>query len=713
VVDSPAVNVQPGTDFVRSASAQLQPLLAAIVPADDFPSADEAGGLVFLGRVLDERPDWIDRIGRVLQRVSAASAATFAQDFATLAADRQLAILDSLATDVDYGWFARLVNGGYYADPANGGNAGAASWRMIDWRPEPAGGWPEGAFEEPARPALETPESLADRYDVIVVGAGAGGGVMAAKLAEAGRSVLVVERGGWPTTAELAHDHIRNPRSSWGVAPLSGPENGGNPRVLAAGIDRLLLRPSDGGWSNNAMTVGGGTRVYGAQAWRFGPKDFAMASTYGVPEGSDLADWPFGYAELAPYYRQAEREIGVAGDKTYGAHSGAPFDGYPMPPVPAGPGRAVLATAARELGIATLAVPLLINSVPYLGRPACAQCSMCVGFACPVDAKNGSLNAMLTRAFATGRCRIVVETAVARLSTDAGGHVSGVALVGEHDGRLWRREIRAAEVVLAAGAIETARLLLNSRSDREPHGVGNNRDQVGRRLQGHVYGGAVAVFDDVVEDLVGPGPSIATTDFRHGNRGVIGGGILADEFVTIPPNIYRYLADNGLIPLHGPGAKAGMRRKARRMLRIMGPIQEVTSADSRVRVDPDVRDRFGVPVAVLSGSVHPEDLRGRAFMTQRSVDWLQAAGARKVAPIADNRSPGPSGGQHQAGTCRMGTDPLKSVTDPYGRVWGHDNLRVADGSLHVTNGGVNPVLTIFANAFRIADHMVRGTTGPA
>lgn len=711
MVDSPAVNPQPGTDFVRNVSAQLQPLLAAIVPADDFPSADQAGGVAFLGRVLDERPDWIDRVVRVLGRVNGASNTRFSRPFVALAADRQLAILDSLIEDADYGWFARLVNGGYYADPGNGGNTGAASWHMIDWRPGPAGGWPAGAFADPPRPRPETAESLAERYDVIVVGSGAGGGVMAAKLAEAGRSVLVVERGRWPTTAMLAADHIRNPRSSWGLAPLSGPGNDGNPRVFEAESDRHLLWPSDPGWSNNAMTVGGGTRVYGAQAWRFGPKDFAMASTYGVPDGSDLADWPFGYDELAPYYRQAELEIGVAGDTTYGAHSGAPFDGYPMPPLPAGPGRAVLARAARELGIATLAVPLLINSVPYLGRPACAQCSMCVGFACPVDAKNGSLNTMLARAFATGRCRIIIETAVERLTTDAGGLVTGVALVGARDGRLWRRDIRADEVVLSAGAIETARLLLNSRSGREPEGVGNALDQVGRRLQGHVYGGAVAVFDDIVEDLVGPGPSIATADFRHGNPGIIGGGILADEFVTIPPNVYRYLADNGLIPLHGPAAKAGMRRLTRRMARIMGPVQEVTSAESRVRVDPNVRDRFGIPVAVLSGGIHAEDRRGRAFMTETSVDWLKAAGAREVVPMAEPRTPGPSGGQHQAGTCRMGTDPAKSATDPYGRVWGHDNLRVADGSLHVTNGGVNPVLTIYANAFRIADHMVRGTTG--
>lgn len=138
----------------------------------------------------------------------------------------------------------------------------------------------------------------------------------------------------------------------------------------------------------------------------------------------------------------------------------------------------------------------------------------------------------------------------------------------------------------------------------------------------------------------------------------------------------------------------------------MGPIQEVTSADSRVRVDPAVTDRWGVPVARFSGGPHPEDTRARDHTSARSGDWLRAAGATRVAEMHGELT-GTSGGQHQAGTLRMGDDPRTSVVDPFGRVWGHDNLRVADGSVHVTNGGVNPVLTIFATAMRTIDDMVR------
>jgi choline dehydrogenase-like flavoprotein len=145
-----------------------------------------------------------------------------------------------------------------------------------------------------------------------------------------------------------------------------------------------------------------------------------------------------------------------------------------------------------------------------------------------------------------------------------------------------------------------------------------------------------------------------------------------------------------------------MRELITRMQRVVGPVQEMTSADSRVRLDPQVRDRLGIPVARLSGHNHVEDHRVQAFLGERAEEWLRASGATTVVRWSRRRDDhGPSSGQHQAGTCRMGTDPATSVTDPDGRVWGHDNLRIVDGSVHVTNGGVNPVLTIYANAMRI------------
>lgn len=669
--------------FFSSQEDVLIALVDEVVPRDDFPSAADAGALVFLRQVVAERLEWLDRL----------------VDLAATHPDA--------SSSEHWAWFAELVAGGYYADPTNGGNDDAESWRMVNWRPDPPQGWSTPLPVAEARPFTIQPADVAARYDAIVIGSGAGGGVAACGLAEAGRRVLVIEAGSWPSIAALSRDHIRNPRSDWGLAPLTGPSDAGNPRVRVDGRTSLSLRPSDMAWNNNAATAGGGTRVYGAQAWRFAPQDFEMASTYGVPAGSSLADWPITYDDLEPFYERAEWEVGVSGGPTDGAWAGTRRRPLPMGPVQSGPTRDLLAAGADALGYGTVHVPLLINSRPYLGRRACESCGLCVGFACPVDAKNGSQNTLLSRAFATGNAEILLETNVSRLRTDATGRVIGVTLVGRHNGQPWHRDVDASEIVIAAGAVESARLLLNSRSNHEPDGIGNNTDQVGRHLQGHFYGGAIALFDDVVDDGIGPGPSIATTDFRHGNTGFVGGAMLANEFVATPSNTYRYLTGVGLLPRAGLESKQGMRDLVRRTLRIMGPVQEVTSATSRVRVDPSVTDRNGIPVARFSGSIHSEDVRMRDHFSARAGDWLRASGAKTVV---EYRGPatGTSGGQHQAGTLRMGNDPATSAVDPYGRIWGHDNVRVADGSVHVTNGGVNPVLTIFATALRTIDDMIGG-----
>ncbi len=535
-------------------------------------------------------------------------------------------------------------------------------------------------------------------YDVIVVGAGAGGGVAAGVLAEAGKTVLLIERGRELPFDEVPRDHLRNHRYSR-YGHNTGPSLEGNPRVLED-LDGHVrtLRPHEDAYQNNAAGVGGGARVYGAQAWRYLPADFEMASTYGVPAGSSLADWPIGYVDVAPYYERAEWEIGVSGDSAGSAERWPRDSGYPMPPVPLNRQGALMRRGAEALGWTTLAVPLLINSTPYGGRPACIHCQHCIGFACPVDAKNDSENTLLARGRATGRIEVVTEAMVERVDT-VGGRVVGVTYVDRDD---QRQSVRAEVVMLAAGAIETARLLLNSRSPEHPHGLGNAHDQVGRNLQGHYYPGAVGLMSEPVHDGIGPGVTTAITQFNHGNGDLIGGGMIADEFVVLPIIFWaRNLPPD--LPRWGAEAKRFMRDNYTRVARVMGPVQEIPSPDARVTLDPQVRDRWGIPVARLSGATHPETVRTAEFMYARAQEWLAASGAQRIWGSAPRLKL--SGGQHQAGTCRMGDDPATSVSDRWSRVHGHDNLYLADGSVHVTNGGFNPVLTIMALAWRAADHV--------
>ena len=677
----------------------LLALADALIPQDAYPSASAAGFRAFVER---NAADLDPTFARSMPGLDALTAIGFAD----LAQNEQSAIVERLAADAPPGdwsepssrWLRRLlgiVAQSYYGDA----NAGATTWRMVGFDPAPK-------RPLPTRAAAKLPtvdgSALRGEYAAVIVGAGAAGGIVAQVLSEAGYEVLLIERGRALDYDDVGRDHLRNHRFP-AYGHNTGPDLDGHPRVAVVGDEARIVRPHEVGYSNNAMTVGGGTRVYGAQAWRFAPEDFRMASLYGVPDGSGLADWPIDYATLAPWYARAEREIGVAGELGH-AHHGA-RDAYPMPPFPSNADGRVLRDAARRLGWRTAAIPLAINTQPYGGRDACVRCGTCVGFACPSDAKNGTHNTSIPRALATGRCRLLTRAQVAEVITDSTGAARGVRLFAETgDGSAVERTVQAGIVIVSAGAIESARLLLNSRAKAHPSGIGNAHDQVGRYLQGHLYAGAVGLHRDVVQDCEGPGVSIATCQFNHGNPGVIGGGMLGNEFVPLPIHFWTMFAPAG--PRWGTAGKRAFAHAYRHTLVVMGPIQEIPNPNARVTLDPAVRDRFGVAVARLAGRVHVESARTAAMLRSRAEEWLRAAGAESLRSFGGESAEVLSAGQHQAGTCRMGSDPATSVTDSNGQVHGNANLYVVDGSLHPTNGGFNPVLTIMANAFRIATAIV-------
>jgi choline dehydrogenase-like flavoprotein len=429
-----------------------------------------------------------------------------------------------------------------------------------------------------------------------------------------------------------------------------------------------------------------------------------MASKYGVPEGSSLDDWPISYETLEPFYERAEWELGAAGDGESIQHQIPRKRNYPLRPVPPSPQTVALQKAAQQLGWITTPVPLLINTEPYGGRSACIACKYCVGFACPTDAKTGTQNTVIPRALATGNCDLRTSTIAEAIETDEQGHVTGVCYLDDITGETRRQKARARVVIVSAGAIESARLLLNSHCPLHPAGLGNEYDQVGRNLQGHLYPRAYGISPTRVFDGIGPGVTIATTQFNHNNPGIIGGGMLADDFIK-PPIDFWYDSLPPDLPRWGSDNKRFMRENYTRVMHVRGPVQDIPNPEGRVTVDATVRDKWGIPVARLSGTTHPATVEAAEFMRARGEEWLRASGCEKVW----STQPGLilSGRQHQAGTCRMGTDPRSSVTDEWGRVHNHNNLFVVDGSLHVTNGGFNPVLTIMALAFRSAEYVAR------
>jgi hypothetical protein len=201
------------------------------------------------------------------------------------------------------------------------------------------------------------------------------------------------------------------------------------------------------------------------------------------------------------------------------------------------------------------------------------------------------------------------------------------------------------------------------------------------------------LFSEDIYDDLGPGSSVALCDFNHHNPGIVGGSYLSNSFIRMP------YAFTGVRPpgekLWGKEHKLFQLRNFKKLVEIHGPYQEIPSFDQRVSVDPTVKDYWGIPVARLSGTSHENDTKGCTFIAEKAALWLKEAGAA-LTWESPGVAKGVSAQQHQAGTCRMGNDPKISVTDKFGRVHSTSNLFIADGSLHVTNGGFNPALTIMA-----------------
>jgi choline dehydrogenase-like flavoprotein len=540
--------------------------------------------------------------------------------------------------------------------------------------------------------------------NAVIIGAGAGGGVVAKELASAGLSVVLLERGKWYSAADCRKDDLFNQRTQV-LGAKFGPDEERDPRVTVDDTGReTVVFPSDGGYSNNAACVGGGTFSYGAMAWRFHEKDFRMRSTYGAVEGSTLEDWPISYADLEPYYEKAEWEMGVSGDVVPDPFKAPRRKPLPMPPLPPNREYQILHPAAKKLGLHPFDIPMLRNTVPYNGRRSCMRCRWCVGFACELNARTGTHNTVIPAALATKNCELRTECMTKEVLLDARGHATGVSYFDGHD-RL--QEQPADLVIVAGGAVESARLLLNTRHKLFPDGLGNRYGWVGRNLQSHTYAAAIGLFDQETYDDLGPGASIAVSDFNHGNPGLVGGGMIANEFIRLP---YQML---GLVPpwISGWGKehKEFVRTAYRRTISVMGPAQEMPLADARVQVDPKVKDHWGIPVARLSGTRHPHTIEIARFLAEKAEEWLKAAGAEQTW----KRSPGKSlsGGQHQSGTCRMGNAPKTSVVDRDCRVHDVDNVYVIDASVNVTNGGFNPALTILANAYRASANLLSGWKG--
>jgi choline dehydrogenase-like flavoprotein len=446
----------------------------------------------------------------------------------------------------------------------------------------------------------------------------------------------------------------------------------------------------------------------GAHLYRFHPDDFRMRSRFGDCE--ELADWPYGYDELEPYYTRAEWEVGVSG-----AAGANPFDGprsrpYPMPALDAHPLSARLDASCARLGLHAFPTPRAINSRPYQGRPACAYCRSCGGYGCPIGARGTTEAALLPRAEATGRCEVRAGAMVREVTVGRDGLATGCVYLDE-EGR--EVEVRARVVCVCCSAVESARLLLLSRSPRFPDGLANTSGLVGRHLQFHGASLGEARFrydrhrDEPLRD---PHPFLGRSLMDHyflppGVSDLDKGGLIRFGLPAAGPvTIGRSLANSGGTLTWGPELRRRIREYFCDYRTVYFEVFHdfVPTAGTFVDLDPEVQDRWGLPVARIHlRPAEHQKVAGR-WLVERGLEVLAAMGA-------DELLPGTCGGSATFlihGTCRAGDDPRTSVLDPYCRAHEVPNLFVVDGSFMPTSGGAAPTLTILANSVRVAEHIV-------
>jgi len=688
-------------DTLRALASRLFPMEQGALPVDfvmplDARLADGKGD----GWRYDILPPDPDAWRLMLQGFDQTAQTLFGQDFAQCAPPEQDSVLASVhechppgevwrTLPAKRAWEEMLaeLSETYYSQPQVQASIGCVSfadgrgWREIglnareDWERDTAAQiplpLPPAPTFQPNLPAPIAPlalpafNPLPEPVDAVVIGTGAGGAPLFARLAQAGLRVVALEAGNaWTPGTDFATDERSQDKLFWNDERLSA---GDNPMAF--------------GRNNSGIGVGGSTLHYTAYTPRAHPNDLRLHTHFGVG-----ADWPIGYDDLAPYYDELEQFLGISGPTPY-PWGPARKAGYPLAPLPLNGAARLMQRGCDALGIHTSPAANAALSAPYYQagagwRPACTNRGYCQA-GCSVGAK-GSMDVTFLPLGVQAGGEVRANCFVTRIETDKTGPVSGVVYV--QDGKTVRQACRS--VFLCGGAIETPRLLLLN-------GLANASGQVGRNFMAHPGLQVWGQFADETRPWKGIPGGLISEDTHRPKGADFAGGYLLQSLGVMPVTYASQLA-------RGSGLYGG------KMLRHMERYNHVAGINilgeglpydhNRVTLSDEL-DARGLPKPRISYTAGANEARLTAHADKLMRAIWDAAGATDVWGF--NRY------SHIIGTCRMGTNPALSVVDADGQSHDVPGLFVSDNSLFPTSLACNPALTIMALSLRIADRFLQ------
>jgi choline dehydrogenase-like flavoprotein len=555
-------------------------------------------------------------------------------------------------------------------------------------------------------------------HDVVIVGSGAGGGMAAKVLTEAGANVLMLEAGpmfdtrrdsrmmAWPYQSPrrglpIPERQFGEFDAGWGGWTLEG-----EPYTTAPG-ERF-------DWFRTRM-LGGRTNHWGRISLRFGPDDFRRKSLDGLGD-----DWPITYDDLKPYYDSIDRDIGI-----FGSNEGLPNDpdGIFQPPPKPRCYELLIKQASERLNIRCIPIRLSILTQPLNGRPACHYCGQC-GRACAAHANFSSPSVLIPPALATKRLTIVTNAMAREVTVSDTGLANGVTYIDKNTGR--ENHAQGRIIVLAASACETARLLLNSKSSRFPHGLANSSGVVGKYLTDTtgtgVRGFIPKMMDGVPHNEDGASGSHLfmpwwgdnqKLDFPRGYHIEIGGGRRMPGFGTLGGvHLYNGMGAEGR-PIAGGGYGKQLKDDYRRFygatVGFAGRGEMIPNENSYCEIDPGVVDRWGIPVLRFHWKWTDYELKQVRHMQETFRAIVHEMGGTPMSPMptAEQGYGIEPGGRiiHEVGCVRMGNDPKTSALNSNCQAHDCRNLFVTDGGPFVTNPDKNVTWTILALAMRTSEYI--------